>query len=150
MNIAEYLAEEAVLPNLDARTGEEVLAELTAPLHPLHPELDGLDLVRILRERENLGSTAVGDGVAIPHGKVPDLSAPALAVGLSKEGIDFAAPDGKPCHIFFLILTPAADAAWQHLRLLAQIARRAKDPIFRSEVLLAKNRDQLRLALIAP
>lgn len=149
MNIAEYLPEEAVLPELDARTSDAVLAELAAPLQPLHPELGDFDLVRVLREREELGSTAVGDGVAIPHGKVPGLQSLVLAMGRSKDGIEFSAPDGKPCRLFFLILSPESGAG-QHLRLLAQIARKVKDPIFRSELLLAKNRYQLHQALTAP
>lgn len=149
MNLAEILSQDAVLPKLEARTREAVLEELTRPLLAQHPELAGFDVVHTLCERENMGSTAVGDGVAIPHGKVPGLQHVALAVGRSLEGVDFNAPDKKLCHIFYLILAPVTEAG-QHLRLLAQIARRAKDPVFRSEVLLAENRAQLWQTLTAP
>ncbi|MDL2207312.1 PTS sugar transporter subunit IIA [Desulfovibrio sp. OttesenSCG-928-F20] len=149
MNIAEYLPAEAVLADLKARNSDEVLAELAAPLLNLHPELEQFDLMRVLHEREELGSTAVGEGVAIPHGKVPGLHKPALAVGRSNLGIDFAAPDKGLCHLFFLILVPESGAG-QHLRLLAQLARRVKDPVFRSELLLAENSEQLRHVLTAP
>jgi PTS system nitrogen regulatory IIA component len=149
MNIAEILPLEAVLPDLQADTQETVLAELVAPLIALHPELNRHDLMHTLCERERMGSTAVGEGVAIPHGKVAGLEVTLLVVGRSRDGILFHAPDNKPCHIFFLILTPEHGAG-QHLRLLAQIVRRAKEPVFRSEILLAENREQIRQAVIAP
>lgn len=142
MNIAEILPENAVLPDLRAETREAVLAELAAPLVALHAEIKDFDLGRALCEREKLGSTAVGEGVAIPHSKVPGLASLALAVGRSQKGVDFTAPDGELCHLFFLILAPVQGAGL-HLRLLAQIARRAKDPVFRSEMLLAETRRQL-------
>jgi PTS system nitrogen regulatory IIA component len=149
MNIAEILPLEAVLPDLQADTQEAALAELIAPLIALYPELNGHDLMHTLCERERMGSTAVGEGIAIPHGKVVGLEALLLVVGRSRDGIPFHAPDKKPCHIFFLILTPEHRAG-QHLRLLAQIARRAKEPVFRSKILLAKSREEIRQAVIAP
>ncbi len=150
MNLAEILPQEAVLPELEGQSLEAVLEELTGPLLVLHPEIAGFDVVKALCERENMGSTAVGEGVAIPHGKVPGLHSIALAVGRSRDGVDFKAPDKALCHIFYLILAPAEGGAGPHLRLLAQIARRAKDPVFRSEVLLAESRAQLWQTLTAP
>ena len=149
LKIADILPLEAVLPDLQAQTQDAVLAELAAPLVALHPELKRHDLVHTLCEREKMGSTAVGDGVAIPHGKVPDLETVILAVGRSHKGVEFAAPDHAPCHLFFLILAPEQGAG-QHLRLLAQIARRAKDSVFRSEMLLADNQKQLWQTITAP
>ena len=149
MNIIDFLPQEAVLPELAAGTKEEVLAELVAPLLVLHPELQHSDIVQVLCEREAMGSTAVGEGVAIPHGKVNCISSLLLAVGRSPAGVDFDAPDKQLCHMFFLILVPEKGAG-QHLRLLAQIAKRAKDPLFRSEVLLATDRKQLWQILVAP
>lgn len=149
MNLADLLPDTAVLPDMQAETQEAALTELAAPLLALHPELAGEDVVSILCERERLGSTAVGEGVAIPHGKIPGLDSVALAVGRSRKGLDFGAPDKALCHIFFLILAPEHGAG-QHLRLLAQIARRAKDPVFRSEALLAESREQFLQAIIAP
>lgn len=149
MNLADILPQEAVLPELESQNREAVLWELARPLLALYPELVGSDIVKALCERENMGSTAVGEGVAIPHGKVPGLRHLALAVGRSRAGIDFNAPDNELCHIFYLILSPEAGAG-HHLRLLAQIARRAKDPVFRSEVLLAESRTQLWQTLTAP
>ena len=149
MNIDEILPLEAVLPELQAATQQEVLAELVAPLMAAHPEFDRHALMHTLCEREKMGTTAVGDGVAIPHGKVAGLDSVLFVVGRSHNGVAFNAPDGKACHIFFLILAPEREAG-QHLRFLAQIARRAKDPVFRSEILLAGSREQLRQVLVAP
>ena len=149
MNIGELLSQDAVLAELEAETKTEVLAELVTPLRVLHPELRSIDVVSILSQRESLGSTAVGEGIAIPHGKVPGLSSLCLAVGRSIKGVDCSAPDGRPCHLFFLILT-TEQGAGQHLRLLAQIARRAKEPVFRREVQLAETAGQLWQVLVAP
>lgn len=149
MDIAAILPEEAVLPELEAATRMEMLAELATPLISLHPELSRESLLSALYEREKLGSTAVGHGVAIPHCKVAGLDKVILAVGRSFNGMECGAPDNKLCHIFFLLLAPV-DGAEQHLRLLAQISRRARDPIFRSNVMLAQNREQLRQALFSP
>ena len=149
MNIDEILSQDAVLPDLKAKTNIEVFVELAAPLHALRPELHSVDVVSILIDREKLGSTAVGEGIAIPHGRVSGLSQACLAVGRSIKGIDFFAPDGQPCHIFFLILM-MEHGAGQQLRLLAQIARRAKEPVFRRKIDMAANASQLWQAIIAP
>lgn len=149
MDITAILPQDAVLPELKAETRDAVLEELCVPLVELHPELEGVDLLQLLKEREALGSTAVGDGVAIPHGKVPGLSRLVLAAGRSRKGIDFLSPGGSACHILFLILAPK-EGAGQYLRLLAQLAKRAKEPAFRSEIMLAKNREQLWHTITAP
>lgn len=149
MNIAEMLPVDAVVPDLKAKTPNGVFEELLVPLERAHPGLLHDQLVETLCAREKMGSTAVGDGVAIPHGKVPGLEHVLLAVGRSLEGIDFGAPDKQLCHIFFLILAPEQGAG-AHLKLLAQIARRAKDSVFRSEVMLADDSAQIMHALTAP
>ena len=149
MNLGEILQQDAVLPELAAETKADALAELAAPLLAPYPELRAVDVISILSQRESLGSTAVGEGIAIPHGKIPGLLKMLLAVGRSRAGIDFSAPDHQLCHIFFLILMPEQGAG-QHLRLLAQIARRAKDPVFRHEVNMAETAGQIRQALVDP
>ncbi len=149
MNIADLLSKEAVLPDLKATTQKKVLEELLAPLQLLHSELQHFDVLGALCEREKLGSTAVGEGVALPHTKVPCLQQVVLAAGRSHKGIPFGAQDQSLCHLFFLILAPEQGAG-QHLHLLAQIARRAKDAVFRSEVLLAANKEQLWHIITTP
>ena len=148
MDLAEFLTEGGVLPFMRAADKQEVVAELAAPL-AVRFGLDSGVLVGILMAREALGTTAVGDGVAVPHGKVPGLAAPALAVGRSPDGVDFEAPDGEPCRIFFLILAPEGGAG-VHLKLLSQIARRAKDPDFRAELLAAPDASRMLQVVTAP
>lgn len=150
MNIAELLTKEAVLTDMTASGREEALQELVSSLLNLHPELTGHDLVNALCEREKLGSTAVGEGVALPHCKTPGLDRIYLAAGRSRKGVLFDLGVGAQlCHIFFLILAPEHEAG-QHLRVLAQLARRAKDAVFRSEILLSKNRDEMWQVITTP
>ncbi len=148
MDLAEFLTESGVLPFMRAADKQEAVAELAAPL-AVRFGLDSGVLVGILMAREALGTTAVGDGVAVPHGKVPGLAAPALVVGRSPNGVDFEAPDGEPCRIFFLLLAPEGGAG-VHLKLLSQIARRAKDPDFRAELLAAPDASRMLQVITAP
>ena len=148
MDLTALLPSDCVLPRISARTKEEILGELTMPLVRRHG-LRAEELLQALLAREALGSTAVGEGVAIPHSKISRLDSLVLVVGRSLEGIDFCAPDNQLCRLFFLILTPE-NGAGQYLRLLAQIARRAKDSAFRSSLLLAPDGAVLRQAFIAP
>lgn len=149
MQLSEFITRESILPNLLSTTREGVLAELVKPLLQQQPVLKSVNILAALCEREKLGSTAVGDGVAIPHCKVPVEARLSLGVGRSRAGVHFHAPDKRLCHIFFVILAPE-NRAGQHLRLLTYIARKAKDPVFRSEVLLSQNREQIWQAVTAP
>ncbi len=98
--------------------------------------LDGRDILEAVIERENLGSTAVGEGVVIPHARVDGLSGPVGGFVRLTEGIDFDAPDGRPCDLIFVLLAPHVSGA-DHLRALAQVSR-----TFRSDAL----RERLRQA----
>jgi mannitol/fructose-specific phosphotransferase system IIA component (Ntr-type) len=86
---------------------------------------DAGELFRRLREREQLSSTGIGSGIAIPHCKMPVLKQAVVAVGLAPQGIDFGAPDGQPVRLFFLVVSPEASPA-EHLRVLASISRWVK------------------------
>lgn len=134
MQLSEYLDKNHVLDDLQSSNKREVLDELLAPLVEQHPEVDHDKALRILLDREQLGTTGIGDGVAIPHGKIEGLNDILLSVGRSAKGIAFDALDGKPCHVFFLVLAPE-QAAGMHLRILAQISKLLKDQDFRSEFL---------------
>jgi PTS system nitrogen regulatory IIA component len=83
---------------------------------------DAAELFRRLREREQLSSTGIGSGIAIPHCKMPGLTQAVLAVGLAPQGVDFGAPDGQPVRLFFVVVSPEASPA-EHLRVLAAISR---------------------------
>jgi PTS system nitrogen regulatory IIA component len=142
MQLKDYLDKDLILPDLASQNKSAVLQELLSPLGATHPELDLVKAHTILMERENLGSTGIGDGVAIPHGKMDALADIVLIVGRSLEGVEFAALDKSPCHIFFLVLAPE-QVAGLHLRILAQISKILKDPSFRQSFLQANGQGGL-------
>lgn len=148
MKLADFLNRDLVLPELAARTKSEVLSELVAALRRNLPGLDAEKARQVLLEREHLGTTGIGDGVAIPHGKMEDLQEIVLVVGRSRKGVDFDALDFKPCNIFFLVLAPE-QVAGTHLRILATISRLLRDENFRRSFLAAADRDELWRILAA-
>ena len=106
MSIVEFLRPEAVAPDLVGQSSEAVLGELC---QPIAPRADVPRLVHALVEREKLGSTGIGQGVAIPHAKIRGLPRIVMSFGRSKAGVDFGAIDGKLAHFFFVVLTPEAN-----------------------------------------
>jgi PTS system nitrogen regulatory IIA component len=135
MKLGEYLEPEYVLADVQAKTKKEVLREMLGPLQDM-PGVDPDKALDILLEREKLGTTGIGDGIAIPHGKLDGLGRIVLTVGRSAEGVDFQALDHRPCHIFFMVLAPE-QAAGMHLRILAHISRLLKNEGFRDRLLEA-------------
>ena len=121
MKLHAILDDGLVLPRLEARDRPGVLREMAARLEARHaPSLDDSLLDKLLK-REELGTTAIGKGVAVPHCRAKGLKAPALLLGLSPDGVAFDAVDGKPSHVFFLLVSPE-DNPGAGLRLLAAIA----------------------------
>ncbi len=138
------LPAEAIIPELSASTRDEVLAELSANVVTRYPELVDTDIAGILREREQLGSTGIGDGVAIPHGKLRNFRQDQVLVfGRSTKGVDFNSLDARKAHLFFLMLA-SADAVDTHLRMLARISRLLKDPSVRKALLDADDAGTIR------
>ncbi len=131
-----------ILPDLKARNKKNVLEELCAPVVAAYPAIDFGILMEVLKEREKLGSTGIGDGVAIPHGKLAELQDIVLVFGRSKAGVDFDALDGKPTHLFFMVLAPE-NSAGIHLKALARISRLLKSQVVRQELMNAKDAAQI-------
>jgi PTS system nitrogen regulatory IIA component len=142
MKITEMLKKEHVLEELKAGSKREVLAELAGVLAKGGLPVDAGAMLHVLLERERLGSTGIGDGIAIPHGKLAGLEEMAVAFGRSRTGIDFEAMDGKPVHLFFLLLAPE-NSAGQHLKALAKISRMLRDADFRKTLIDAKSHEAL-------
>jgi PTS system nitrogen regulatory IIA component len=142
MKLGDFLKKEYVFPDLQAAGKQEVLAELVDGLAANMEDLEREAALDVLVERENLGTTGIGEGVAIPHGKLEKLEGIVLAVGRSKQGVDFEALDFKPCKIFFLVLAPE-QVAGMHLRILAHISRLLKDEEFRKSFMEANDREEL-------
>jgi PTS system nitrogen regulatory IIA component len=142
MKITELLKKEFILEQLKAKSKPEVLAELAGVFIKGKIKFDSGAMLRALLEREKLGSTGIGDGIAIPHGKLAGLDEILVAFGRSREGIAFEALDGKPVHLFFLLMAPE-NSAGQHLKALAKISHMLKDGVFRKKLLEVQMHDDL-------
>jgi PTS system nitrogen regulatory IIA component len=134
VKIVDFLKPEAVLADLRGKTAPEVLGELCRPLAALNG-LDAGRLLQTLLDREKLGSTSVGEGVAIPHGRLPGL--PALIAGFGRSpGVDYQSVDGKPVRLFLVLFAPE-NAAGAHVKVLARVSRLFRSPAFREAILAA-------------
>jgi len=138
MRIAEFLSPEAVVPELKALNKGDILRELSFALARAHPQISAQRLATVLEERERVNSTGVGDGVAIPHGKLPELTGLSACFGVKREGIDFDAHDKKPTYLFFALVAPE-NSAGLHLKALARISRLLRNAGFRDAILAAKD-----------
>ena len=147
MKIIDLLDPKCILPDLQAANKRGVLEELASVLVQSHSEINLQNVVDVLQERERLGSTGIGDNIAIPHGKLPQLSQMLLAFGRSIKGVDFDSMDGKASHLFFLLLAPT-NASGLHLKALAKISRMLMSQTFR-ESLIESNGAEDIIKLIA-
>jgi len=134
------LKSEFIIEELKATNKRDVLAELVGVIAKGEGTIDPEAMLQVFLEREQLGSTGIGDGIAIPHGKLAGLDETVLAFGRSREGVAFEALDGKPVHLFFLLAAPE-NSAGRHLKALAKISRMLKDGVFRKNLLEAKVHD---------
>ena len=141
MKICDVLQREAILPDLKAQNKKGILEELVAPVAEI-AAVNQEDVVKVLMERERLGSTGIGGGIGIPHGKMKDLEALVLGFGLSRKGVDFESLDGQPTHIFFLLVTPE-NSTGLHLKLLARISRLLKIDPLKDRLLNAADGDEI-------
>jgi nitrogen PTS system EIIA component len=138
MRITDILSPEMVLPELEGKTKPEVLRELAQCLANKYREIAVDDLTAVLAEREKLGSTAIGDGIAIPHGKLKGVSNIVGAFGRHCGGVDFESLDGKPTYLFFLLVAPE-DSTNLHLKALARVSRLLRDAAFRERLVKASD-----------
>ena len=133
MTIEEVLPEQCVLSDLTGTTKKEVVVELVSALKKADLIQDVDKAVNVVLEREKLGSTGIGEGVAIPHGKLKGIRNILCVFGRSRKGIDFDAVDHNPVHIFFLLIAPE-DSASLHLQMLSRISKILRDPSFRKSL----------------
>lgn len=130
MKITDFLDRKAIKMGLETTEKEGILKELVdvlAEVKDLGP--DRKAIVKALLERENLGSTGIGQGIAIPHGKTDRVKELVAVLGISRKGVNFDALDGESVYIFFLLVAPK-DTAGPHLKALAQISRLLRDSYF--------------------
>ncbi len=129
MKITEFLDVKGIHLDLRASEKQDILKELVDVLAEVKDIGDKKLILKALLERESLGSTGIGQGIAIPHGKTDKVKELISVLAISKQGVNFEALDGEPVYIFFLLVAPK-DAAGPHLKALAQISRMLRDTYF--------------------
>ncbi len=142
MKIVDLLNPAAIVADLKAKGKNDVLAELTDAIVNLENSLDRDEVINVLQERERLGSTGIGEGVAIPHGKLKNIDNLLISFGRSKAGVDFDSMDAKPAHLFFLLVAPEGSVG-VHLKTLARISKLLKNPSVRRRLLDARDGEEI-------
>lgn len=142
--ILRYLEERFFVRDLRARTKDGVLKELADCLSQDREVRDPKLLLEMLKKREALGSTAIGSGVAIPHGRSLAIASIKVLFARHSKGVDFDSPDGEPVRLFFLIVAPPQDRNNEYLPLLGQIAELVKEAKVRERLLKATTFADLR------
>jgi len=146
MRIREILDPRHIVLDLKGETKKEILRELAKPIVATHPSLELEKLVDVLLKREETSTTAIADGIAIPHGKMILGEEVIAGFGRSREGLDFASIDGNPTHLFFLLVSPESHPSL-HLRWLAHLAVLLKSPELRQALLDASTPEEVLAAL---
>jgi PTS system nitrogen regulatory IIA component len=147
MKFSELINKNYIIPEFKSSTKKQVLEELVEALASNKREIDKVELLNALLEREKLGSTGIGDGVAIPHGKLNGLDNIILLFGKSGQGVDFDAIDRKPVCLVFLLVAPA-DSAGLHLKALARLSRMLREKEFKNSLLMASDAETLLKIII--
>jgi PTS system nitrogen regulatory IIA component len=142
MKVIDFLQPAAIIADLGATTKAAALAELSAHMAGLEPSLDAEQLRRVLEERELLASTAIGDGIAIPHGKLDAVGHLSGVLGRSRASIEFDSIDGRPTHLVFMLVAPVSSTG-VHLKALARLSRLFRDADFRARLLAAPTREAM-------
>ncbi len=144
MKLSDFVVREAILVNLKATSKEEAIREIVSSLHSAGrvSESDLESITRAILNREELGSTGIGQGVAVPHTRHPTVNRLIGTVALSRQGVEFAALDGEPVDILFLLVSPPNQPG-DHLRALENISRHLKDERFVNFLRQAQTRDQV-------
>ena len=142
MKIVDLIKRDMVVPALVATEKRDILEELAHYMAGRHPRIDRATLARVLIEREQLASTAIGEGVAIPHGKLASVGEIVACLGRAPAGVDFDSMDGQPTYLFFVLVAPESSTG-AHLKALARISRVFKDPEFRRRLLDAPDAEAM-------
>jgi nitrogen PTS system EIIA component len=136
MKIVDLIRPEMIVPVLASTQKRGILDELAAHMAAQNPRIDAAVLAKILAEREALASTAIGESVAIPHGKPAAVNDIVACLGRASAGVDFDSVDGKPTHLFFVLVAPETSTG-AHLKALARSSRVFKDAEFRKRLIAA-------------
>ncbi len=141
MKISELLYKDAIIDDLKSTDKPGIINELSLAVSKT-TNAEAKDIARVLMEREGLGSTGIGGGIAIPHGKLNSVKEVAIGFGLSRKGVEYDSLDDKPVHIFFLLLTPE-NSSGGHLKVLAQISKLLKKDEFKHSLRFAESAEDI-------
>ncbi len=147
MKLKDLIKENLIIAELKGKSKKQVLEELVNHLVSMNRSIDSNELLRVLIEREKLGSTGIGNGIAIPHGKLNGLASIVLLFGKSSQGIDFDSIDGSPVHLIFLLVAPS-NSAGVHLKALARLSRLLKDNNFRQALIKASDSQSIHRIIV--
>lgn len=142
MKIMDYLKEEWVIADLQGLDKTSILRELSDVLVKPCKATSSDELLQVLLDREKLGSTGIGEGIAIPHGRLKKLKNFYISFGRSLKGVDFDSIDRKPSQLFFLVMAPE-NSAVNNLKLLSRIVSLLKEPSFKKRLMEASSREEL-------
>jgi len=142
MKIVDLISREMIFASLSAKNKPAIIKELAEHLADRTPQVESEELTKVLVDREGLASTAIGEGVAIPHGKLPGVSRIVACIGRARTGVDFDSMDGQPTYLFFVMVAPE-NSTGAHLKALARISRVFKDSDFRRRLLEAPDADSM-------
>jgi len=146
VKITDFLSPETIVPALASRDKNAAIEEMAGYLVSTH-HLDKGKVLKVLLDRERISTTAIGEGVAIPHGKLSGVDRVLGVFARSPEGIDFASLDGAPTHLFFVLVAPE-NAAADHLKALARISRLLKDEAFRRRLMAGQSSQELYTTIL--
>lgn len=142
MSIADLISPQTVKAPLEGTTKDEIIRELLTILKEAGRIEDLEEAFRVVRAREDQGSTGLGDGIAIPHAKTEQVSRLTLALGVAPDGAEFDALDGQPTHLFFLLLAPPGQSG-PHLEALAEVGKMAQSGSFMRLLKSARTREEV-------
>lgn len=134
MRIVEFLKPEAVVVDLSAKSKADVLKELATGLARANQSVPEARFLQVLQEREKIGSTGMEKGVAIPHGRLSEISSLVACFGVSRQGIEFDSRDGKRSHFFFALVAPD-NSPGLHLKALSKLSRLFRSDAFKDALL---------------
>ena len=141
MKISQLLNKDSIIANLNARDKKGTIDELAKSISQTIKTSEK-EIANVLMEREQLGSTGIGGGIAIPHGKLDSVGSIIVGFGLSQKGVEYDSLDNRPVHIFFLLLTPE-NSTGGHLKVLSQISKLLKMESFKKKLLSANSPDEI-------
>jgi len=146
MKILDYLEEDFIKIGLDSSDKNNIIKELLEIITKKRDDIDKKEAYNELLKRENVETTAIGSGIAIPHARIKAVEKVSVALAISKKPVDFNALDNKPVKIFFLLLTPEKDTKF-HLRFLARISRILRDKSLKERLIKCNTKSEVIKAL---